>query len=272
MVKRASVLGWVIVAAVAGAQGKKPVEIAASGTQSWKPTRMTFATLAQKVSAATAGLKATRADLNVFVRTPEGQGMFFSPSVVLRVKDAMHYRVDYVVVQRIPFSATLVNDGKKRGIRADTKVEWKPASYRLPATKLKGDLLVGLFEIDFARLAFQGLTENQDAWKDIITGWTRGTNGYKAILEERKMRYQGKDILNYRIRAQRTAAAAKKFGASTVEVVFDGRRFLPVTIRVVRTDQAGKSWLAQWQAAYRFNQTIPPSEMQLGTTVAAKAP
>jgi hypothetical protein len=151
-------------------------------------------------------------------------------------------------------------------------VEWKAATYRLPAAKLKGDTLVGLFEIDFSRLAFQGLTEGVDAWRDIIGGWSKGANGYKATIEQRTMKYQGRDVLSYRIHAQRTAAAAKKYGASAVEVVIDGRRFLPVTIRVVRTDTKGKSWLAQWQAAYRFNQTIRPDEMQLGNTVASKSP
>lgn len=254
-----------------GAQGKKPVEIAATGTQNWRPTKMTFAEIAQKVSSATSSLKSTTAELNVFVRTPEGQGMFFTPSVVIKVKDNLHYRVDYVAVQRIPFSATLVNDGVKRGIRADNKVEWKAATYRLPAAKLKGEALVGLFEIDFSRLAFQGLTEGVDAWRDIIKGWASGANGYKAAIEERKVKYQGHDFLSYRIRAQRVGALAKKFGASTVEVVIDGKRFLPVTIRVVRTDTQGKSWLAQWQAMYRFNQAIKPAEMQMGTTVAAKS-
>lgn len=242
----------------------KFVEISPAGSANWKPSKVTVGDLAKKVSFATANLKKTLAYLTVNVQTPEGQAWFKPPSVLLRIIDSKLYRVDYVVVQSIPFSASLVRNQKERIFRLDTKVLKTSLTGKLPAAyKVTGNALVPLFETDYSRLAFQGLTEGVDAWVPVLTGMSKGVSGYKTTVEERRMKYRGQDFLSYRILATR-GVSDKKPGASTFEIVLDGKRFLPVTIRNVRRDSAGKEWMSQWTSSYVFNQTIPIKDIRLG--------
>lgn len=241
----------------------KFVSISPAGTKNWKRSTMTVASLAKRVASATAGLKRTTASLSIDVQTPEGQGFYRAPSVVLRVIDEKRYRVDYVVFQQLPFSATLSNDGKQRKVRLDNKIATLPPTAKLPAASaVRGDALVQLFETDFARLAFQGLTEGVDAWSPVLNGMGRGVLGYKTVVEERRMTYQGQNFLSYRVLATRKGAGNKP---CTFEIVVDGKKFLPVTIRNVRMDAKGKEWMAQWTASYRFNQTIAAKDLKLGS-------
>ncbi len=252
------------------AQVKKPVKapsvkITSLGQANWKKTSMTLPELARRVSAATMGLKNTTAQLHVSCETPEGIAGFASPSIVLRVKDGMHYRVDYVVLQNVPFSASLISDGNQRRARFDSQLTTFARNAKLPvATKYRGDQLVGVFDFDFTRLAFQGFTEGVDAWQPVLLGWGRGVNGYKATVEERRLTYQGVKYLNYRVVAERVGTAKTKFGPSTFEVVVDGKLFLPVTIRNVRKDTKGGSWQTLWAAMYKFNQKITTAELGFG--------
>lgn len=235
------------------------------GQAGWKPSKMTLATLADRLAKATSELKNTKAQLHIDVTTPEGRAMFATPSVLLSVMNRTYYRVDFVAIQRVPFSCSMANDGKTRHVRMDKNVKRMPASTPLAAAQnVTGDKLVRLFDVDFPRLMFQGLTEGKDAWKPILTGWSKGVDGYKAIVEERTVVYQGNKFFNYRIRADRSAAAAKKLGTSTFEIIIDGNRFLPVTVRNVRKDENGKSWSAIWAAMYRFNERITAKDVMIG--------
>ncbi len=242
------------------------LKISAPGQGNWTRSQVTLTQLAQKVAAATMGLKNTTAEMRVDVTTPEGTAVFMTPSVALRIRDASHYRVDYVVIQKVPFSASLAFDGRSRRVRLDSELTTLKGTGKIPAAlKVTGDRLVALFDIDFPRLAFQGLTEGVDAWKSVFMGWARGVDGYKPVVEERRMTYQGVKYLNYRILVQRTGPAKAKLGVSTFEVVLDGKRFLPVTIRNVRTDAKGGKWSAQWVAAYKFNQKLTDVDFKLGS-------
>ena len=251
----------------AGAVKKKPpeptpytpkikVDVSEPGKEGWRSTKMGISELSSKLASATKGLRNTKAQTLLLARTSEGEGEYKGE---ISVKDATRYRIDYVVIEGRPISATDVSDGVRRMIRYDTK--WsKPmvAGKPLPVAKRTGKELAAQWPLDFTRIAFQGITDSTDAWQPILAAWAKGAEGFKTVVEERQMIYKGQMILNYRVRAERSPELAKKLGPSTVEIVVDGKHFLPVTIRVERQDVHGKKWLAQWSARWKFQQTLDP--------------
>lgn len=253
------------------AQGPQPGEVPARmrinapGKAPWTKSKTTVNQVAAKVADATMRMQNTSADLIVLVQTPEGQGYFAAPTLDMRVMGGKLYRVDYVVLHEVPFSCSTANDGKTRVVRVDEKIVRMPSSQKLEATNVKGAALLNLFETDFPRMMFQGLTDGVDAWKPVLAGWASGLNGYKTTVEERTMKHQGQTFRHYRIHAQRTGAAVKTLGQSTFEVVIDASRSLPVTVRHVRVDPKGKTWAMMWTASYRFKQNLTLNDMVIGT-------
>jgi len=240
------------------------MRIDAPGTKPWIKSKMSVTQLAQKVADATMRLQNTGADLIVLVQTPEGQGYFAAPTIDFRVMGGKLYRVDYVVLHEIPFSCSTANDGQTRTVRLDDKIIKMESSRKLQATGVKGSALMRLFETDFPRMMFQGLTDGVDAWKPILAGWAAGLDGYKVAVEERTMKHEGQTFVNYRIHAQRTGAAVKTLGQSTFEVILDGKRFLPVTVRHVRVMPKGQTWAMMWTSSYRFRQNYTIADMTIG--------
>lgn len=234
------------------------------GTKPWTKSKLSVAQLAQKVADATLRIQNTAADMIILVHTPEGQGFFSTPNVELRIMGGKLYRVDYVVLHEIPFSCSTANDGKTRTVRLDQKIVKMDANRKLDATLLRGTALLRQFETDFSRMMFQGLTDGVDAWKPVLAGWAAGADGYKVSVEERTMKHQGHTFTNYRIHAQRVGPLVKTLGQSTFEIVLDGTRHLPVTVRHVRVKPKGETWAMMWSASYRFNQRFSIEDMVIG--------
>lgn len=242
----------------------KEMQIAPAGTQNWKKSTMTLDQLATKVSEAISGMRNVVGYLDISIQTPEGMGVYRYPSMLFQVIDNQRYRYDYVVVQKVPFTCSLAADGLKRMLRLDTQVAQKPATWKAPTVNDSSQILVRRFELDFSRLAYQGLTEGVDVWRPLFHGWASNYDGFRPIVEERRITYQKHLFISYRVRVERDAATAKKLGPSAFEVVFDGQRFLPVTIRNVRRDPQGKLWFAYWTCGYQFNLKPKLSDMRLG--------
>lgn len=241
------------------------VTIPGKGTERWKSTAMKADVLAKRMAAAVKNLKGVKADLLIDVQTPLGQGRFLSPSVALKIGDSTHYRIDYVVIQAQPFSCSIVNDGMMRKVRLDDKIiPIKGIGPFGVAAGAKGATLVRLFEMDYSRMAFQGLTEGIDAWEPLLASWMQGVDGFQVRVEERTMEYQKHKFHHYRIVATRTGEMVKKLGPSQFEIVVDGDRFLPTTIKNVRKDNKGKSWQSQWAVVYRFHQNVTRADLNFG--------
>ena len=241
---------------------KVVISIPQAKTSGWGKTSMSMTGLAKRVADATTHLEGTYGQLTTHVQTPEGTGYFEGD---LKVRDSKTYYIDFVVVAERPFSGTLAADGTHRIVRVgDDLSALKPVSEQIPVAKAHPETLVQAWPEDFSRLAFQGLTEGEDAWAQVLKGFESGAAGYKATLEERRIVSKGREFLAYRILARRPADPKRKIGSSEVEIVVDGKWFLPVTIRTVSKDAEGGNWKVQWNAQYRFKQTFVPENFQLG--------
>jgi len=229
-------------------------QVSKPGQKGWGPTKITLAELGGNIAASMKGLRNTSLETTTLARTDEGEGQYMGDT---QIKDNKAFKVDYVVVGTIPTTASDISDGVRRMIRlGETYSKPMPAGKPLDVVNRSSAELANRWIQDFGRMAFQGLTDGKDAWKPVFTEWSKGTGGFKPVVEERSSLYKNQLILNYRVRAERTGAAAKKLGQCTIEIVIDGKHFVPVTMRVERTDLKGKKWLTQWSAHWKFRQEI----------------
>ncbi len=234
----------------------KPVP--APATEGWGPSSARPEHVAASVAKAMRSMAGVTGEALSVLRTPEASGSVRS---IFRVRDSKVYRVDYVVVREQPTSGMIQSDGKKRTIPNREGIG-KSAAYdsKSPDARLTARQLVERWPSEFTRLMWRGLTDRTDPWAPLVGGLMRGDGGFKAIFEERVTAFQGQKLKNYRIRAVRSDQAAKTLGPCELEMVFDGRFSLPVTIRVTRKDPKGREWKMQWSAGFNFRQKVGADE------------
>lgn len=239
------------------------IKVPKTGTGGWKPTKLTLDDIGAKVAAATRGLRNTKADTIYLARTSQGEGTYRGEIAIV---DPKKFRIDYVVNSEMPMSGSDISDGTKRMVRLGEKfTPPMPAGKPLAIAQRPSASWAAMWTDDFNRMAFQGLTDGKDAWQPVFQEWKKGMFGFKPVVEERQMVHSGKMITNYRVRVERNAEMSKKLGPCAFEIVLDGTRFLPVTIRVERKDLNGKVWMTQWSAHWKFREPIQESSFQMPT-------
>ncbi len=235
-----------------------PVKVPAPGTQGWARTSMTVDILGKRIEGAVQNLRNARARLSTIAQTSEGQGTYDQE---VAIQDRQNYKIDFLVIDKKPVSGTDVANGKSRMVRVDaTWTNPMEVGKPLDVVNRSASQLASIWVSDFSRMAFQSLTDGKGAWSQVFGAWTKGFEGFKPVVEERHMKYQGVNVTSYRIRAERTGSSVATYGPCKIEIVVDGRHFLPVTVRVDRKDKEGKPWLTQWSAQWRFKQNLASSD------------
>jgi hypothetical protein len=235
------------------------------GENLWRPTKMTAAQLAIKVGVATKSLKGTAATMKILAQTSLGQATFDG---VMRIGDNRHYRIDTFIIKPEPLTGIFLNNGTKRFVFVDGKfvpTGGIPSGQRIPSATSDPKKLVSIFPSEFGRIMFQGLTDGIDPWTPLLNAWASGVGGYGMKVEERVMTYQKTTYLTYRLKMSRSAGAAKTLGKSDLEIMVDGARFLPVTLKETRVDLKKKTWIVQWSAIYEFGKKFKTADYTITT-------
>jgi hypothetical protein len=97
-------------------------------------------------------------------------------------------------------------------------------------------------------------------------------SGFNVTSEQRYVAFQGQQMLQRRLHISRTAEQAKSKGELTIEIMIDGQRLLPVTIRT-NVEEKGKPpqrfmWTAQWNFAP--NQNFAPETFEMPTVASRR--
>lgn len=236
----------------------------------WKKSSLTLSELGKRVARMTTETKGVYGYYRMLAQTSEGRGMYTGE---MRFQQPNVFKVNWVLIRPDPLNGVSVANGKTRQMLFDGALRPATAATK-PFSNVSTDpkTLVSKFSSEFPRLLFQGATDGKDAWLPLIAGWSKGMGGYKAIIQERSTTYQGKHFKSYRIKLDRNATAAKTLGASSVEIIFDGYRFLPTTVREVRTDTKGKPWMIQWSGQYKFDQKFKSDDFQMKGSVSKASP
>jgi hypothetical protein len=232
--------------------GKKEFKVPPKGQQGWKATKMTAAELGKRVDAAMKSLKNTgHRSLTLYTDASGKKGYFNGES---RIQDPKTYSVQYLVLDaKPPYPGEVRADGKRMAAQGPSGWLAPRPFPAKPVTAYPPAQVVATWPATFPRVMFSNLFLGSNLWTALTTGLAQGAGGYKTVVEERKMTKNGKSFLSYRILASRPAPAAEKYGASELELVIDGKRFLPVTIRSNYVPPKAKGltkiqWTGEWSA------------------------
>lgn len=229
-----------------------PKPVTPSGSGGWRPSKTSVSDFASKLGAKLAQTNGTEGKANVGIKTPEGEGrlelryLFATPT---------KYRIEYIEPYLVPSRALIISNGT-------LKVEFKNKKFGKPipeSSKFEsGSASPSEWVRNFSRLLFARITDKRDTLAEFAKSLASDKN-FVAGIEERTLERNGKKVLNFRLRGERTPAAAAKQGPLKLEIVVDGVRWMPVTIRT----EAGSGkdlWRYEWSCGWNFGKTFPESE------------
>jgi len=236
----------------------------------WKASTLSLTELTARVARMTSQPKGVYGFYQMLAQTSEGRGVYTGE---MKFQQPNIFKVNWVLIKPDPLNGTYVANGKTRQLFFDGQLR-PPTAVSKPFSSATTDpaQLVSRFSNEFPRFLFQGATDGKDAWTPLINAWSKGAGGYKLTLQERSMVFQNRTFRSFRIKLVRNATAAKKLGESTVEIIFDGVRYLPITVREIRRDLNKKPWVVQWSGNYKFNQTFKSDDFLMKSVVSKANP
>lgn len=244
---------------IARANPPRPPDIPRPGTAGWTASRISAAEVGRRMARAIEGMRGVEGMAETTVETPEGRGQI---RTMITVRDNKNYRIEFPIVALVPDAGVMAANGTTRSLRIGTKTTPPfPIDGKTGDADWNASQIASNWNRDFGRLIFRGLTEGRDAMGPLISEWSRPNSGFRVITEERTREFRGRMVTNYRIRASHPGRGGR--GASEVEIVVDGERGLPVTIRSIWTDDRGREWRAQWSAGWNFERKIVDEQLVL---------
>jgi hypothetical protein len=240
----------------------KAFAVTPTGSGNWKKSAIAPSALAARVDKAFREMSKTEAEAVATIMTPTENGQVRN---AIKVQDYKTFSIQTLRLEKEPGIFEIRADGSKKSFtgRNGTFEPAKPIGSQSPETKLTGRQMVEQWPRAFPRLAFLSLTEGKDSWGPYLKELASGRSGFTAEISERTIPFRGQMWTNYRVIAKRTKEAAKKLGPCEVEIVLDGRRNLPVTIRSNFTDPNGGSWKVLWQTGWNFDQSFDAKDFRL---------
>lgn len=236
---------------------KANIQPPATGDPGWRNSSMGVDEFTAKLEKSIGSLKGIVATAASILTTPQGEGRFSSK---ILIKDKTTYRIDYIVVDGMPYSGSLVSNGERRSARV-RDIWITPLSSKTPfATTVSkplrgqdgvelrtpilstGDRVAKDWNIEFTRLLFQGLTEGTDAIKPALQGMSKDA---KVYVQERDTLFHGKTYLNYRL-----LVVDEKSKTESQEIIVDSVKFLPITIRTSWADSSKKPYKMLWMCSW----------------------
>lgn len=236
--------------------------IPAKGNGGWVSTRVDARDLAKNISKALSSLKGIEGETVTTLTTPGGHGQVRGK---LKIQNERAYSIQFPVVQMMPAMKEARSNGKVKAVSTDQGVF--PRKSRIDASLLAGNVRSGKLAENWARyfpqLVFSSLTDGKDVWQPLFAELADGHSGFKAEISQRTLDFRERKVSNFRLTAKRNPEAAKRFGPCEMEMVFDGERFLPVTIRMNFKDPKEGEYKVLWQTAWNFDRKFDPKDFAL---------
>lgn len=251
----------VLVATLSLAQTKAPAQKAPARPKfpDYVASKVSLEKIASNTGTSMMRLKGTEGQFTVNSITSEGRSQIAG---VVRIQSVDHYRLDSVFLAPVPFGNCFTGDGQRRFLRIGTKM-LTPMLVRqqLAAVKMTPKQMADRFFTDYSRMLFQGVSERKDAWVPLFQGFKQ--QGYKLKVTERRMTFQGRKYLDYKIVGDRAADPTGAHSKAHFEVIVDGTYWLPVTVEVSWVDAKKKPWRSNWACGYAFNRKFTAKELSM---------
>ncbi len=226
------------------------------GATGWTKATIKPTELASKIASGISGVKGAYGEASIIFQNAGGNGSMVAN---IWIKDNKVYRIDLPDITGSPSVGNVNSDGKLK------HAAFKGHSSKPVPASTKSWMSQGGDEAkwiqQFPSMIFRGIFDSNDPWGGFVKIFGDPKNGYELQAQQRDMPWKGKTIRNYRFLVTRTAASAKKKGPLEMEFVFDGQRFLPVTVRLDSADGDGKLLRANWSGKWSFNRKFGVKEL-----------
>ncbi|MBL8048490.1 MAG: hypothetical protein JNJ45_07400 [Chthonomonas sp.] len=230
-----------------GVESRGKFEIIKPGQPGWKQTPLTIAQIGAKVDTAMMGLKGAFAEGRFDIKTKEMSGYQSIKSIF---QDANHYRFEFVDPTAPSAGNYIIRNGTRLGFMQ--RNSWVGEKFpTLPAETLKILHLVPAFGI-------QPFITRKPFWAPFLARLQK--EGFKITQETKSLPLPNKEQRDFhRILASKADV--------TAEFVIDGKRFVPVTVRVNQKISAKESVFSQWSPGWSWNRPIPKESFDLPANV-----
>lgn len=167
---------------------------------------------------------------------------------VLKLQDEDNYMIQFVVPENQTEMRRLVSkDGKSKLMKEGAFV-----TPDLPKVSRYDKAALTKWLDDFPVRMFDTYTGHDPAgWSKVIKAFQDPKNGFETTIEEREQEVNGEKRPFFRV-----VARSKEKGAAEFEVVFDSKRYVPVTARSLKTEPDGKVRKMFWSASWKFGGTF----------------
>jgi len=230
--------------------GKKAeaITIRKPGTEGWKTVDQDVLDLASKIDSSVSGMAKVGGKFDLLVKNSSISGMT-NGTINILSKDK--FSVDYFLTSDPTMICRLVKfGGKKRQMEMG---KWGDAV----AAELQSQPKVTAlnFEDVYPREIFAPLYRNSGFWNSAFQSLS--SEGMTFTSDTKQMDVGGENRPFFRIIGTR-----KGKGLTGLEIVIDGGRFVPLTIRTTGIDSKGQSRSSEWRGLWGFNQMVNEKNIQ----------
>ncbi len=240
----------------ASVKDQKPAKIPEKGTDGWHKSSLSAAALGTSMDKAFYHLHGGHADFRVDYFLPVGKGFAIG---VDQFKDDNLFSVQYPIIQgekpRPEVMEVRANGGFAAQLhpgQGKDKEAWSAKRRYAPGGALKGAEVVARWPMDMPELSMSHFITGKDVYGPLFSTLAAPGSGYVVSTEERETKIlSGRVIKDYRIIATKQPTAANRNESATIELVIDGRKLVPVTMRTHVKPSGKKESVIEWHAEWR---------------------
>ncbi len=215
-------------------------DVKAPKSDGWSEASSDLVELGRRMDQAMLGLREVRAAVQA---NYEVRGDQLSGRAAWRIRNTDVFHVEYYLPETKGTLNRLVSDGTSRA--EYFRNEWRrPVP---PPSAPLSDQAAADWPLQSMRLALGTYLGSPGQWERVFSAWKAGKGGVKATVERRTQTVRGEERTVFRVLATTSTG-----GATTTEVLIDGKRYLPGSLRFDRTRPDGAKDRLMWSIEWGF--------------------
>ncbi len=229
---------------------KGTFDIKAPYADNWQKTESPLAKLGDQMDASLKALTNCKVDAHTSWDLDGGK---LSGNSTFKIQDARTYYVEYYSPETEASLNRIISDGQSH-----VQLVGETWNSLTPPSDLKGGpvdaSVVKEWPKSFLTAMLAEYKDGKSVWGPLFRAWSKGDDGITAHVEQKEFDINGKKKPGYRVLAERKSDGAH------MEVILDGDRFVPVTIRSVVPKAGGEDDSIQWTATWSFGGHFAPKD------------
>ncbi len=233
---------------VQGIKQEQVFKIEGAGKEGWSRSTLSAQDLGRKIDDALINLKATYIRLSLYCQDAEKRGLNTGDA---SINDKDNYKILYQVPTDPTRSRIVISQaGRRKQLIGDQWNDAQPPTVEPAALRKR-------WAMNFPYELFGPLYGNAHTFATLLPALTSSSDGFHAVVEQKTIMFRQQPATFYRVLAEQPSTKTR------YEMRFDGRRFVPVTIRINSVDASGKDLLVQWNGDWRFDRNFSAETFRL---------